>query len=111
MQTRMASPSNSSPCSLLAQVADMRDGDSDVGKYQPARSMSALIAVRLEQDVVYTLNLLQAEGLEHPLLDPVKAIQFALSENEEGLEFLRSWNEGDWGSCARQWPEWLKTQP
>lgn len=32
------------------------------------------------------------------------AIQFALT-GEEGLAFLRCWNEGDFEACRREWPE------
>ena len=34
----------------------------------------------------------------------VAAIQFALS-GEDGLAFLRCWNEGDFDACRREWPE------
>jgi len=34
----------------------------------------------------------------------VAAIQFAL-EAEEGIEYLRNWNQGDFDVCRREWPE------
>ena len=34
----------------------------------------------------------------------VAAIQFAL-ETDEGLEFLRCWNEGNFEAIRREWPE------
>lgn len=34
----------------------------------------------------------------------VAAIQFAL-ETEDGLQFLRLWNEGEFDSIRREWPE------
>lgn len=34
----------------------------------------------------------------------VAAIQFAL-ETDEGLAFLRCWNEGDFSSIREEWPE------
>lgn len=34
----------------------------------------------------------------------VAAIQFAL-ETDEGLEFLRRWNYGDFDVIRREWPE------
>jgi hypothetical protein len=34
----------------------------------------------------------------------VAAIQFAL-EGDEGMEFLRCWNEGNFEACRREWPE------
>lgn len=34
----------------------------------------------------------------------VAAIQFAL-ETDEGLEFLRCWNEGNFDAIRREWPE------
>ena len=34
------------------------------------------------------------------------AINFALDrDTDEGLEFLRSWREGDWQSIRDEWPE------
>lgn len=39
------------------------------------------------------------------LQDPASAaIQFAL-ETDDGLSFLRCWNEGDFESVRRDWPE------
>ena len=32
------------------------------------------------------------------------AIQFALTA-DEGIEYLRCWNEGDFDACRREWPE------
>ncbi len=32
------------------------------------------------------------------------AIEFAL-DADEGMEFLRCWNEGDFDACRREWPE------
>lgn len=40
-------------------------------------------------------------------IDPtgaIAAIEFAL-EADEGLEFLRCWNEGDFETIRREWPE------
>lgn len=34
----------------------------------------------------------------------VAAIQFAL-ETDEGLEFLRCWNHGDFDVIRREWPD------
>ena len=34
----------------------------------------------------------------------VAAIQFAL-ETDEGLAFLRCWNEGNFDAIRREWPE------
>lgn len=34
----------------------------------------------------------------------VAAIQFALS-TDEGIEFLRCWNQGDFDVIRREWPE------
>lgn len=34
----------------------------------------------------------------------VAAVQFALSA-DEGMEFLRCWNQGDFDVCRREWPE------
>lgn len=34
----------------------------------------------------------------------VAAIQYAL-ENDEGLEFLRRWNQGDFDVLRREWPD------
>lgn len=34
----------------------------------------------------------------------VAAIQFAL-ETDDGLNFLRLWNEGDFDSLREEWPE------
>lgn len=34
----------------------------------------------------------------------VAAIQFAL-DCEEGLAFLRCWNQGDFDTCRKEWPE------
>lgn len=34
----------------------------------------------------------------------VAAIQFAL-ETDDGLSFLRCWNEGDFDAVRRDWPE------
>ncbi|MBC2806609.1 hypothetical protein C3Y94_026005 [Rhizobium ruizarguesonis] len=92
--------------SFWQQASDMRDGDSDVGKFSMGDIIKTIATIRLEEDPVDTLNKLQAAGAEHPLLDPVHAIQFTLS-TDEGLEFLRCWNEGDWAGCATNWPEWL----
>lgn len=39
------------------------------------------------------------------LQDPASAaIQFAL-ETDDGLSFLRCWNEGDFDAVRRDWPE------
>lgn len=35
---------------------------------------------------------------------PIAAIAFAL-ETDEGMEFLRCWNQGDFDSIRREWPE------
>lgn len=44
-------------------------------------------------------------ALPLPPPDPaVAAIQFAL-EDDDGIEFLRCWNEGDFDSIRDQWPE------
>ncbi len=34
----------------------------------------------------------------------VAAIQFAL-ETDDGMAFLRCWNEGDFDSIRKEWPE------
>lgn len=34
----------------------------------------------------------------------VAAIQFAL-ETDEGMEFLRCWNQGDFDAIREEWPE------
>ncbi|MCY1313295.1 hypothetical protein D9M70_638040 [compost metagenome] len=34
----------------------------------------------------------------------VEAIQFALTA-DEGMAWLRLWNEGDFDACRREWPE------
>ena len=65
-------------------------------------------------DLVHILNL-DGESLQiYKLCDSsggvedntasVAAIQFAL-ETDEGLEFLRCWNEGDFESIRKEWPE------
>jgi hypothetical protein len=90
----------------MDQASDIKRGSG--GKISTDRIylVPVIWDVWMDRDITHLLNKFQAEGREHRLLDPIHAIQFAISD-EEGLEFLRSWNEGDWESCAKQWPEWL----
>ncbi len=92
---------------LTAQAADLHDRVSDLEDYKFKVVFNAMCDVLLETDAAYFLNKMQLEGRKHRLLDPVHAIQFAL-EADQGLDFLRIWNEGDWKWCAQQWPEWVK---
>ena len=49
----------------------------------------------------------QAQQAEPVAADPaVAAIQFALeTHNDDGLHFLRLWNEGEFDLLRREWPE------
>ncbi|KQS84307.1 hypothetical protein [Rhizobium sp. Leaf383] len=91
--------------SLAEQAADLHECDALLEKFKFKQVFDALCDVLLETEVAYFLNKMQLERRKHRLLDPVHAIRFALS-TDEGLEFLRSWNEGDWKMCAYCWPEW-----
>jgi hypothetical protein len=42
--------------------------------------------------------------MSHSYENPVTAIAFAL-ETDEGIEFLRLWNEGRWKEIDQDWPE------
>lgn len=47
-----------------------------------------------------TLATFESQGLDAC----VAAIQFALT-NDEGMAFLRCWNEGEFDRCHKWWPE------
>jgi hypothetical protein len=72
-----------------------------------SRPLSERIADKLN---TIQLRRLRPEPPEARLLDPIHAIQFAI-QADEGIEFLRSWNQGDWQTCALYWPEWLTFNP
>lgn len=93
--------------SLAEQVSDLQSCDAELEKFLFRDIFAALLDVYLETAPFYFLNKMQFENRKHRLLDPIHAIQFALHNHSgEGLEFLKCWNEGDWESCAKHWPEW-----
>lgn len=94
---------------LQGQAADLVDFDAALQGYKFKEVYDALLDVLLETDVAYFLNKMQLEGRKHRLLDPVHAIKFAL-QDDDGLNFLRYWNEGEWSACHRWWPEWRDFQ-
>lgn len=94
---------------LTAQASDLHDCDAALESFKFKQVYDAMCDVLLETDTAYFLNKMQLENRKHRLLDPAHAIRFALS-TDEGLVFLRLWNEGSWSSIARDWPEWKEFQ-
>ncbi|CAD0264212.1 hypothetical protein DENIT_20099 [Pseudomonas veronii] len=65
----------------------------------------ASITVIAEKGAVPDLSFLQEPGFSIMANDAaVAAIQFAL-QGDEGMSFLRCWNEGDFDAIREEWPE------
>lgn len=95
---------------LTGQAVDLVDCVDELQKPKFKDVFDALCDVLLENDVAYFLNTMQIEKRKHRLLDPIHAIQFAIHQYHDGLEFLKCWNEGDWAGCA-QWENWKDFKP
>lgn len=65
----------------------------------------ASITVIAEKGAVPDLSFLQEPGFSIMANDAaVAAIQFAL-DDDDGMQFLRLWNAGDFDVIRREWPE------
>lgn len=78
---------------LLRNIVQTHVGDDEPDKGEIKRQLADL-----ERRLVTTADSVEDNSAS------VAAIQFAL-ETDEGMTFLRCWNQGDFGAIREEWPE------
>lgn len=87
---------------ILPEGVDMRLEVVPVGQLAGQR---ASITVITEKGSTPDLSFLQEPGFSIVANDPAgAAIQFALND-DDGMQFLRLWNEGEFDTIRREWPD------
>lgn len=93
---------NGSGQTQLASFGCPRLADDDPRDTTDVQSANARFAVGC---VTFVRQLLATEAMqEGDNSASVAAIQFALTA-EQGMDWLRLWNEGDFDACRKEWPE------
>lgn len=49
---------------------------------------------------------LKSITVSHPYENWRAAIDFAIEETNDGIEFLNCWNQGEWAELDMFWPDW-----